>query len=66
MIYMGPTDYPGQFVVRRWTVNPGGVFPDPRVIACMTLEEARAAVPEGLYCLTRAPDDDPAIFEIWI
>ena len=31
-----------------------------------TLEAIRAKLPRGLYCLTRNPEDDPVIEEVWI
>ena len=66
VIYMGPTDFPGQWVVRRWLVTAGAVHPDARAVSCATLEEARRIVPAGLYNLGRYSDDDPAIYEVWI
>ena len=65
-IYDRPSDDPGHFVVRRWEIRPN----DPRAMEVTartnTLEEARASLPDGLYCLGRAPTDDPAIVEVWL
>lgn len=65
-IYWDPSDYPGRFVVRRWTAtNPP--TPDPKACAvCLTLTEARAAVPDGLVRIPRHPTDDPVIIETWV
>lgn len=68
-IYDDPTDHPGKFVVRRWWLDfPGGEpFKDTEPTAVVpTLEEARAAVPEGMYRLSRLPNDEPQIVETWI
>lgn len=63
VIYQSPSDYPGKFVTRLWK----GPKPqqEPEVVAD-TLEEARAAVPQGLYRMQRAQSDDPVIVESWL
>lgn len=68
-IYDHPTDVPEPFgfVVRRWLVATDvETAPDSEVKFAMTLEEARALVPPGLYRLDRDPNDDPKIVETWI
>lgn len=63
VIYGSPTDYPDQFVVRRWENNE----PKELVGLANTLKEARELLPQtGLYNLGRYMDDDPAIEEVWI
>lgn len=63
-IYERPKDFPDKFVVRAWEI---GRAPCPgKATAFNTLEEARSAVPRGLYCLHRHPTDEPAIVESWI
>jgi hypothetical protein len=65
VVYRSPSDYPGKFVVRRWSIadalepelKPEGVVD--------TLEEARDLIPPGLVCLDRLPSDDPVIKEVW-
>jgi len=66
-IYESPADFPGRFVLRRWTIRSDGqLLPDPVATAIVgTLEEARRAVPRGLYCQPRNPGDDPVIVEVW-
>jgi len=67
-IYDHPTDVPEPFgfVVREWHIRKEGAVPDPEARFAMTLEEARALIPAGLYCLDRNPEDDPKIVETWL
>lgn len=62
-IYDHPSDYPRHYVVRATIV--GRSVPSERVQLADTLEEARALVPDGLFCLARSPGDDPVIVETW-
>lgn len=67
-IYFDPSDYPGLFVTRGWTVDSTGPKPDvaPAVVTD-TLEAARLAVP--CSCDFRVPphlEDDPKIVEVWL
>lgn len=70
-VYEDPSDYPGMYVVRRFTIVRNGDGPpviesDPEpMIVTDSLDEAREVIPRGAYCLGRHPDDDPAIFEVW-
>jgi hypothetical protein len=66
VVYENPRDYPGKFVVRRWLIGPGTITPVAAVEVTDTLDEARAAVPDGLFCTPRMPDDDPCIVEVWL
>lgn len=66
VIYERPRDYPRYFVTRRQLIGPGYVRPDPDCTLHETLDEARAAIPQGLYCLGRAEEDEPHITEVWI
>lgn len=66
VIYDNPTDYPGRYVVRAQRASAAGVVVDPWPAAVVgSLDEARAAVPHGLYCLPASPDDDRTIVETW-
>ena len=60
-IYDRPTDVPEpfRFVVREWHITKQGSVPDPEARFAMTLEEARALIPPGLFCLNRDQDDGP-------
>lgn len=63
-IYDHPADYPRHFVVRSYLVGREGEG-SSRVQLADSLEEARACVPPGLFCMARSPDDDPPIVETW-
>jgi len=65
-IYENPSDFPGQFVVRKWIISAGEAVPTNEHWTAKTLEEARGHVPPWLACLTRSPEDDPVIVEVWI
>jgi hypothetical protein len=65
--YENPRDFPGQFVVRRWLADAGGVKCERRPFALgSTLESVRRLLPAGLHCLPRATTDDPVIVETWV
>lgn len=68
-IYDHPSDVPEPFgfAVREFLVKTSGrAEADSRVQFAMTLDEARALIPAGLYRLPRADGDDPVIVETWI
>ena len=68
VVYENPSDYPGQFVVRRWgnCIVPDA-RPDPMpLIVADSLNVARAAIPPWAVCLQRCDEDDPAIREVWL
>lgn len=72
-IYESPRDFPGLFVVRRWTIGPRQ-FGDPMTAKAderpwaitETLARARDSLPSGLYNIARNPDDDTVIVETWV
>lgn len=71
VIYDHPSDFPENFVVRRWLISGGEdgirIVHDETWI-CSTLAEAREIVATefpGGYCLGRQADDDPVIVEVW-
>lgn len=67
-IYEHPRDAPPElpYVVRRWEIQRGKMEPVPREgRAFKTLEQARAAVPQGLYRIPRQAGDDATIVEVW-
>jgi hypothetical protein len=67
VVYNNPTDYPGQYVVRRCYVNSTGVYPEagPRYVG-PSLVAARETIPPGLHRIDRFPEDDPCILEVWL
>ena len=68
-IYRSPGDWPGKYVVRRFSISaehPDPV-PDPVPLAVVdTLEQAREAIPLGLVNIHRYLEDEPQIVETWI
>lgn len=65
-VYDHPRDYPDGFVARMHVVGRGAHGPTARALYGATLGDVRAALPPGLTCLARSPDDDPRIVESWI
>jgi hypothetical protein len=67
VIYHNPSDFPGKYVVREWTVVVEKTIPNPRPVAIKnTLEDARQAVPQPALNLGRYMSDDPVIVETWM
>jgi hypothetical protein len=64
VIYDSPKDHPGKFVVRMWRIGLQ-MGPTDTMAVFDTLEQARAFIPLGLFCMTRSPEDDPVIVETW-
>lgn len=60
----GTTDHPGRYVARPFLSRTRQV--SQHAILADTLEETRATLPPGLFCLGRQPGDDPNILECWI
>lgn len=65
VIYDSPRDFPGRFVTRRWSVTKGQKSTAHEATDHATLDEARQAVPQGLKCLPRQPEDEPQVVEAW-
>ena len=67
-VFENPTDYPGQFVIRRFESrgNPPSVTPCEVVATGKTIEEVRDQLPQDLTRLDRHPQDDPKIVETWL
>ena len=68
VIYDHPTDFPDDFVVRRFYIGLGIPMPElPIVGTAKTIEEARKWVPDShSYCIQRLEQDDPNIAEVWM
>jgi hypothetical protein len=62
-VYKNPSDYPGKWVVIKFT----GLVPDdvPLTVAD-SMDEARKAIPPGMVNIGRHHNDDPVIFETWL
>ena len=67
-IYDHPRDFPEGFVAREWTAKPGEEsVPSDYALTAPDIDILRERMLEmGLVCLTRMPDDDPAIVETWV
>ena len=63
VVYENPSDYPGKFVVRKFT----GETPDinPTIVA-HSLEAARNVIPKDKVMLLPSVTDDPVIIENWL
>lgn len=66
VIYDHPSDFPEDYVIRRFHVYRGRIEQDLNVWALAAhIEQARATIPPGLACIPRHPADDPSIAETW-
>jgi hypothetical protein len=65
-IYDHPRDYPHGYVIRPWTIGNKGPMVPGEAATAADLDTARTLIPDGLYRMERAPDDDPAIIETWM
>jgi hypothetical protein len=67
-VYDNPSDYPGKFVARLFTITKAGPKPTENIIICDTLEMIRTIMLTQMHLtlLTRFPDDDPKIVEVWL
>jgi hypothetical protein len=65
-IYHHPSDYPDSWVLRGHDIFQGGLQAHEVCFVAPTLNEIRAKVPPGTWCIGREPEDHPAIYESWI
>lgn len=69
VVYDHPLDHPGHFIVRVWRIGPGWIQPEARASGFVELEKARAWIQQefpGAVMLSRSPEDDPKILEVWL
>lgn len=64
IVHERPLDYPTSFVARRWLIDKVEI-PTLDIRVAPTLEEVRALLPQGLYCMPRDPNDESHIVEVW-
>lgn len=65
-IYDHPLDYPDSFVARRFEIGKSHKATTD-VLTAPTLDMLRAKLPrEFSACLSRDPNDEPAIVETWL
>lgn len=67
-VYDHPTDFPTEFVARRWRVRPGREpVAAKALIRGDMLATVRKQIPRAITRhLARTPQDDPAIVEVWL
>jgi len=66
VIYKYPSDFPHNFVVRKYTMDDKM---QPKAGTCtlfQSLESARYSIPQYMTCVHRHEKDDPVIVETWI
>lgn len=64
-IFDSPLDFPGKFVLRKFTAIDGELVPSPDAQTADTLSEISKLVPFGLVCFSRHFNDEPQIVEVW-
>jgi hypothetical protein len=66
-VYDHPTDYPNNFVARKFLIGPNQVIPQLDTMICPDVEMIRDRLRAmGLVKLMRSDGDDPVIMETWI
>lgn len=66
-VYDHPSDYPNEFVARRWIVSDGCVVATSEILTSPEIVRLRAKmIQKGLCRLERSPGDDAKIMEVWI
>lgn len=67
VVYKSPSDFPKKWVVRCWHVTGSEVAAEKKPAAVVDdLQSARDAVPDGYIRTKPHPQDDHAIFEVWV
>ena len=65
VIYDHPKDFPDGFIARRHEATRTGPHPTDDIKTAASLLR-RELASQGLTRLTRDPDDDPKIVEVWL
>jgi hypothetical protein len=65
-VYDHPRDYPDKYVARRSEIGAASVKMTNDMFVADTVDELRTLLPPGLVCLSRDPNDDPCIVEVWL
>lgn len=66
VITANPSDFPDQFVARKWMIHSNRSMPTSEHHVADTLDEVRAMLPPFLTMLPADPCDDRVIAETWI
>lgn len=66
-VYDHPTDFPNDYVARKWELDSTGVHATDEVILHRRLAAVRGQMRvRGLTRLPRFPQDEPKIIEVWL
>lgn len=67
-VYDHPSGYPDEFVARRFEVHRDGPKMTDSIMIAENIETLRYVLcfEMGLTMLTRSPEDDPKIVEVWL
>lgn len=66
-VYDHPTDFPNNYVARKFMVTKGRAIATEEIILCPDLEALREQLEQlGLVPLKRDPHDDAKIVETWL
>ena len=66
-VYDHPTDYPEYYVARLFEVTAGRTKITTTVLVANSLDTIRSEMRQrGLVCMSRQPEDDPKIMEVWL
>lgn len=66
VVTASPSDFPGQFVARKWLIGAGLTAVTDMFETADDLAQLRSRLPFGLTCIGRQPGDDPVIVEVWL
>ncbi len=69
VVYKSPTDYPDQFVARKWNISRQGAIPTDTMVADSDYESVSKWIHgnfPALYRMEPSEQDDPSIYEVWI
>lgn len=67
VVYHLAKDQKAPWSARRWIVTRHGAVPTDDMLFARTLEALRTQLPDEVdACLSRMPEDDEAIYEVWI
>lgn len=68
VLYEKPSDFPTEYVVRKWIIGKDEIIPSPGIIVKSTrLEDIHNHMePMQLFFLVRSLEDDPCIMGVWI
>ena len=67
VVYDHPSDYPDDFVARKWILTKNGMLPTETALSGPSIDLLRYMLAEnGLSRMERLPEDDPVVLEVWL